>query len=149
MAYGRLDVFWPDGQFMTYPLSEANVSIGRSTGNTIALETTNISRYHLNLTYDSGQVYVTDLDSANGTYVDGVRLPGNQPQPLYGGEEIQIGDLRVLYSYLDDSPTRPMVVPEEATQRIELEAPSFRIDLQGPEQGVSPGAHISAELSIT
>jgi len=61
----------------------------------------------------------------------------------------QIGDLRLIYRYLDDSPTRPMVVPEETTQSIELEAPAFRIDLKAPDQGVPPGAHISAELTIT
>ena len=27
------------------------------------------------------------------------------------------GELRVIFNTLDDSPTRPMVVPEEATQR--------------------------------
>src|SRR5690606_33704897 len=53
------------------------------------------------------------------------------------------------FNTLDDSPTRPMVVPEEATQRIEVEAPTFRIDLKGPDQAVSPGAHIAAELAIT
>ncbi len=149
MAYGRLDVFWPDGEFHTFPLTEPNITVGRSSGSTIALESENISRYHFNLAYDGTQVTIADMESANGTFVDGVRLENSQRQPLNGGEEIQIGDLRLIYRYLDDSPTRPMVVPEETTQRIELEAPAFRIDLKAPDQGVPPGAHISAERTIS
>ena len=30
MAYGRLDVFWPDGLFKTYLLTDSTISIGRS-----------------------------------------------------------------------------------------------------------------------
>lgn len=149
MAYGRLDVFWPDGQFQTFALDAPTVSVGRSSGNAISLDTDNISRYHFKLTSEDGQVFITDLDSANGTFVDSIRLEAGKPQPLYGGEEIQIGELRLIYNGFDDSPTRPMLVPEETTQRIELEAPAFRINLAGPSQAVSPGAHITSELSIT
>ncbi|HVU13548.1 MAG TPA: FHA domain-containing protein, partial [Phototrophicaceae bacterium] len=84
MAYGRLDVFWPDGLFKTYVLSDATVSIGRSSGNTIALESDTLSRYHDSITYKDGEVRLTDLGSANGTFVDGVRLAANQPHTLYG-----------------------------------------------------------------
>ena len=77
MAYGRLDVFWPDGQFKTFQLVENTISVGRSTGNSIALETTTISRYHFSLTHDGQTTYITDMDSANGSFVDGVRLPAN------------------------------------------------------------------------
>lgn len=149
MAYGRLDVFWPDGQFRTFQLSENNISIGRSSGNSIMLEADNISRYHISLTHENAQVILTDMDSANGTFVDGVRLERNATLPLLGGEEIQIGELRIVYNFLDESPTRPILVPEDTTQRIELEAPAFRIDINGPHQGVAPGANISAEVTIT
>jgi pSer/pThr/pTyr-binding forkhead associated (FHA) protein len=149
MAYGRLDVFWPDGQFMTFPLVENNISVGRSTGNTIVLDTSTISRYHLSLTHDGENVFVTDLDSANGTFVDGIRLTTGQRHPLYGGEEIQIGQLRFVYHHLDEQPTQPMAAVEEATQRIELRLPAFRLDVIPPEIAISPGAHTSAELLIT
>ena len=149
MPYGRLDVFWPDGKFQTFPLSDSTVSVGRSGGSGISLDTDSMSRYHFAITHADGQAYITDMESANGTFVDGQRLPDHQRQALYGGEEIQVGELRMIYNTFDDSPTRPMVVPEEATQRIELEAPAYRIDLKGPSQAVSPGAHISAELAIT
>lgn len=149
MAYGRLDVFWPDGLFKTYLLNDANISIGRSSGNTIALDTDTISRYHLTIARKDGEVTITDLESVNGTFIDGVKIKENQPHQVYGGEEIQIGELRVIYHDLDENPTRPIIVPEDATRRIELVESSFRIDMEGPEIPISPGAHTSAEVSIT
>ena len=56
MAYGRLDVFWPDGLFKTYLLTDPTISIGRSPGNSIPLETDTLSRYHASLTHKDGEV---------------------------------------------------------------------------------------------
>ena len=120
MAYGRLEVFWPDGQFKTYALTEPSISVGRSSGNTIALDSNTLSRYHINIRNQDGEVTVTDLDSANGTFVDSTKLKRDEAHVLYGGEEIQIGELRLIYYFLDETPTRPITVPEAATQRIEL-----------------------------
>lgn len=149
MAYGRLDVFWPDGRFQTFPLVENNISIGRSSGNTVALDTTTLSRYHFSITHDGQQVFITDLESVNGTFVDGEKLTTNQPRLLDGGEEIQVGHLRLIYHHIDEMPTQPIRPVEEATQRIEVEATDFRVDVIGPDRAFSPGAHMSAEVSIT
>ncbi|NDJ61292.1 MAG: FHA domain-containing protein [Chloroflexi bacterium] len=149
MAYGRLDVFWPEGRFETYLLEQPTVSIGRSSGNTLELDTTTISRYHISITHADDGVYLTDLDSANGTFVDGARLRGNAPQLLYGGEEITIGVLRLIYHDEDETPTRPISLPQDTTQRIELADSIYHIQLEGPDQPVAPGAHISANLWIT
>ncbi len=149
MAYGRLDVFWPEGQFMTFPLVENSISVGRSTGNTVALETNTISRYHFSLSHDGQKTFITDMDSANGTFVDGERVASNTPRELDGGDEIQIGDLRLIYHQLDEMATQPMKVVEETTQRIEVAALSFRLDVIGPPAPFSPGAHMSAEVNIT
>jgi hypothetical protein len=149
MAYGRLDVFWPDGNFKSFPLIENTVSVGRSTGNTIALDTNTISRYHFSIRYDGEQVILSDLDSINGTFVDSERVEPNRPRILDGGEEIQAGHLRIIYHHLDEMPTQPMTTVLETTQRLELAAPAFRIDVIPPEGPFPPGAHKSAELSIT
>jgi len=148
MAYGRLDVFWPDGNFKSYPLIENTVSVGRSTGNTIALDTNTISRYHFSIRTDGEQVILTDLDSINGTFVDGERVETHRPRILDGGEEIQAGHLRIIYHHLDEMPTQPMTTILETTQRLELASPAFRIDVIPPEGSFPPGAHKSAELHL-
>ena len=98
MAYGRLDVFWPDGQFQTFPLAEPTVSVGRSSGNTISLDSDNISRYHFNLTHKDGQTYITDLGSANGTFLNGgIRLKPGKPHALRSGERFSLSGARHLF----------------------------------------------------
>lgn len=148
MAYGRLDIFFPDGAFKTYALNDSTTSIGRAPGNSISIETTTLSRYHATIIHENGATLITDLDSVNGTFVDGVRLTGNQPYPLQGGEEITIGYLRLIYHFYDDTPTRPMTVPDEATTRIEQAEAAFTLEIDGPHQAISPGAHISAHVRV-
>ncbi|MBN2470730.1 MAG: FHA domain-containing protein [Anaerolineae bacterium] len=148
MSYGRLDVYWPDGPMQSYELSKPSVAIGRSPGNDIALPDANaLSRYHAALSYRDEEVYLEDLDSINGTYVDGRRLEPNTPALLAGGEEVQIGEIRLIFHPLDDNPTQPYL-PGDITQRIAYEQPSYRVELIEPTQGVAPGVFVQGMLVI-
>lgn len=147
MAYGRLDVFFPDGLLKSFLLNDENISLGRSTGNTIALDTTTISRYHLSFTYKDGEVFITDLDSQNGTFVESKQLTTNEPLLLHGGEEIFIGDLRLIFHLLDENPTRPVPAFDD-TVAVAAEHAGFRVVMEEPEIAISPGAHTSALLTI-
>jgi len=149
MAYGRLDIYWPDGQIETHLLTQATISIGRSSSSTIPLDTDTVSRYHFSLSYDGNRIFITDLESVNGTYLDGVRLQANQPTELNGGEEIQVGQIRMTFHAVDDSPTLPLSPVPEDTQRIEREAVNCRVDVQFPHVTVTPGAYASVELIVT
>ena len=148
MAYGRLDVFFPDGIIKSFSLNDDNISIGRSPGNTIPLETDTISRYHMSFSRRDGETIITDLDSANGTFVDGARLNHNTPRILHGGEEILIGELILLYHDVDENPTRPVDVPEEQTRHIEAVEARFSVTVEAPELAISPGAHTAARVLV-
>ncbi|MBK8035163.1 MAG: FHA domain-containing protein [Chloroflexi bacterium] len=111
--------------------------------------TTKRSRYHVNITLKNSVVYIADMESENGTFIDGSRLESNTATELSGGEEIMIGDLRMIFATLDDSPTRPIEVPEETTQRVDLPDAEFYIEIADSYQTVAPGAHISTRVSIT
>ena len=50
------------------------VTIGREEGNTIQLNDERISRYHLKLQADHSKIVLTDLDSTNGTKVNGEEI---------------------------------------------------------------------------
>lgn len=54
------------------------VTVGRDLpDNTILLnDDKQVSRHHAQLTNDNGQYYITDLNSLNGTYVNGKRVQG-------------------------------------------------------------------------
>ena len=150
VGYGRLEVFFPDGMHKSFVLTEENVSVGRQPGNVIPLDTETISRYHLTIGHLNGDTHITDLDSANGTFVDGVRLKHDEQHPLIGGEEILIGDLRLFYYSLDETPTRPYLPPvEEVPPHVSADQAKFHIEMDEPEIAVPPGAHTSAELRVT
>ena len=149
MAYGRLDVYWPDGKFETFALEGTSISVGRSTGNTITLDTDTISRYHISITLEDRHVFITDMDSANGTFVDAGRIESNQPRELRGGEEIQIGHLRMIYHATEDIPTLPMAALSDDTQRIKKDSVPFTVEVHNSPIAVPPGSHTSAELKIT
>jgi pSer/pThr/pTyr-binding forkhead associated (FHA) protein len=146
MFYGRVDVYWPDGPVESYRLNKATIAVGRSTGNDIVLDTTAISRYHITFTFKDQQVLLEDLDSVNGTYVDGVRLQPHAPYVVRGGEEVQIGEVRLIFHPpLEEATT---LAEDDTTQRVVLSQPTYRLELDGPDIAVAPGAHVKATLKI-
>lgn len=150
MAYGRLDVYWPDGRLETYMLEDDTISVGRAEGNNISLDTETISRYHFSIVKEGDVIRITDLASANGTYMDGIPLVGNQPHELGAVEEIQVGSLRIIYRRMDDSPTVMMAAMEEDTVPVTDSLSLTRISLDATKLDVWPASNSSTtELSIT
>jgi len=54
-----------------------------------------ISRMHAELRIEEDGVFVVDLDSANGTIVNGKRVKGQETAPIHHGDIIQLGRLRL------------------------------------------------------
>ena len=64
------------------------VTIGREEGNTIQLNDERISRYHLKLQTDNEKIVLTDLESTNGTKVNGEEI---QVRIVRDGDIIALG----------------------------------------------------------
>ncbi len=73
-----------------HPLHHA-LTIGRDRENDIALEDTTVSRRHAILLFSDGRWLVEDRGSANGTFVNGLRVPYGSPHPLRHGDRIGVG----------------------------------------------------------
>lgn len=81
-----------------FPLDGVSLDIGRDPGNPIALPNdTNVSRRHATLRNEGGQFVITDNDSSNGTFVNGVRIASQTPTPLRSGDEATIGGTRFRF----------------------------------------------------
>lgn len=52
-----------------------------------------VSRKHVCLTFDNNVVRVSDLNSANFTYLNGYKLIPHQPRILRDGDELRLGQL--------------------------------------------------------
>jgi len=75
-------------------------SLGRGTGCDIVLQENAVSRQHCNVVFDpKGQWVIKDLDSSNGTWINGHKVP---TQPLQSGDKIQLGSQIVLKFVLQD-----------------------------------------------
>jgi hypothetical protein len=69
--------------------------IGRGTSAEIRLEDPFASSRHARIVRQGDVLVIEDLDSTNGTYLNGDRLDG--PQPLHPGDRIRIGDNEFCY----------------------------------------------------
>jgi transcriptional regulator with GAF, ATPase, and Fis domain len=78
----------------TIPLREGEITIGREASNGIAVTDPSVSRKHCRLSSEGGRFRVQDLDSRNGTQVNGT---GIEEQWLTHGDEIAAGDSAFLY----------------------------------------------------
>lgn len=54
-----------------------------------------VSRVHAHIHLEDGYIYITDLDSKNGTYVGGERLEPHTPTILSKGNEVLLGRLSI------------------------------------------------------
>lgn len=65
--------------------------------NDFCLNTAGISRRHLKLEKISGGIYVSDMNSTNGSFLNGERLEPDKPVPVSRGDEIVIGRCRYRF----------------------------------------------------
>ena len=70
-------------------------TIGRRSQNDVHLPDKSISRQHCRIDYDGEFYWIVDLDSHNGTYVNGRRVSRCM---LYDGDLIEIGTVQVSFS---------------------------------------------------
>ena len=70
------------------------VTLGREEGNTIQLNDERVSRYHAKIQIDHQELVLTDLESTNGTKVNG---EDTQLRILRHGDMITIGRSTILY----------------------------------------------------
>ncbi|MCB9454284.1 MAG: FHA domain-containing protein [Anaerolineaceae bacterium] len=54
-----------------------------------------VSRRHLAMHTEDNRLWITDLESGNGTFINGERLRPDEPRPLSHGDTLQIGRMRM------------------------------------------------------
>lgn len=85
-------------QNVRYLLNEPSVSVGRSLKADILLDDPTVSRHHALFTKLGATYVLKDLDSLNGTYVNGSRIDSLE---LKSGDAIMMGRFKMLF-YLKD-----------------------------------------------
>jgi hypothetical protein len=76
-----------------YPLQPVS-SIGRAADNIVPLADAFVSSHHARLVQTNGHWYLTDLDSTNGTFINGTQA-GQAAAPVATGDVIQFGRVKL------------------------------------------------------
>ncbi|MCC6491902.1 MAG: FHA domain-containing protein [Pirellulales bacterium] len=129
---------------------EPPVTIGREEGNSVQLNDERISRFHLKIQEDQGKLVLTDLESTNGTRVNG---EDTQLRILRFGDVISLGRSVLLFGTRDQiahrleelrndgiAETNEMMV-EELAKRVDSKSLSFELHL-GASEDLQSTLHI-------
>ncbi len=89
-AAGKLSVVEPAAQKgRTFPLAE-ELTVGRAAGCQVTLDDTYASQIHARVFTRDGQLFVEDLGSTNGTYLNRKKVQG--PMVMKRGDQLQVGN---------------------------------------------------------
>ena len=80
----------------SYRFHQDVTTIGRTNGNDLVISGRTVSRRHARLLFVDGNWYLEDLQSANGTLLNNVRI--YQPAMLHDGDVINFGDEVVVFN---------------------------------------------------
>ncbi|HEY8131359.1 MAG TPA: FHA domain-containing protein [Thermoanaerobaculia bacterium] len=90
----------------TIPIDEETV-IGRGSRCQIRLHSSSVSRQHARIRLDSSGPSIEDLQSRNGTFVNGKRIEA--PTALQNGDNIEIGVDAMTIVNVEEAPTATLV----------------------------------------
>ena len=79
------------------------VTIGREEGNGLRLNDERVSRYHAKIQTEDADIILTDLDSTNGTRVNGAAI---QIRRLRPGDQVSIGRSMLLFGTMEEIAAR-------------------------------------------
>jgi len=79
------------------------ITIGREEGNMLRLNDERVSRFHAKVQVEDADVILTDLDSTNGTRVNGAPV---QIRRLRPGDQIMIGRSMLLFGTIEEIAAR-------------------------------------------
>jgi len=104
----KLRIVAGDGVGTEYPLSEETVSLGRRSASTIKIDHPKASRNHAEVIHHKGDYYIQDLESVNGTYINGIRI--SHREKLSPGDEIRVGGT-VLRFFSEEQKVPEIYIP--------------------------------------
>jgi diguanylate cyclase (GGDEF)-like protein len=76
------------------PLGQGRSVIGRAEDTDLTLISNDVSRHHAAVVFQEGKYVIEDLNSTNGTFVNGRSI---EHHTLHSGDEISIGDYSILF----------------------------------------------------
>ncbi len=95
MTTDKQPPFLTDPTEREHPLTNDVVTIGRAVENDIVITSRRVSREHASLRREGWRVILDDLNSTNGTFLNGERVL--KPVMLRDGDQVKIGDVILTF----------------------------------------------------
>lgn len=96
----------PNGKNNFYNIETSETYIGRELKNEVIIEDPRVSRVHAVIVKSDDGVFLRDLESGNGTFVNGQRLAAMSDFRLKDNDEIQLGSSVMIFRKEDPLRTR-------------------------------------------
>jgi len=112
----RLVAQSPEFSGKSFDLSGGEISVGRVADNKIQVEHASVSGHHAVLKLDALDYVIKDLDSTNGTRINGERVT---EQKLRRNDILRLGNIELLYDSEHQPPGQPMPNPSERVNLAE------------------------------
>lgn len=80
-----------------YYVIEGDISLGRSSRNDVVIKDKFVSKNHLLIREKNQRYYLEDLGSANGTFLNGVKIDPNELIELQSNDKIGVGFIQFIF----------------------------------------------------
>ena len=100
-------------------LRDSEAVLGRAHGNTVRIPSAEVSRQHCRLVIDDGLVRLEDLDSVNGTFLNGTRI--RRSEVVRPGDHLEVGPVTFVVEYELTPDALDRLREETGEQEDELE----------------------------
>src|SRR6266550_4332162 len=91
----EVTIYTPLATTIRQQLEIATISIGRASDCTIPIKDRYLSRKHAEIAPVNGAWVLKDCGSANGTFLNGMRV--DRDRPLHTGDRIRLGDTELVF----------------------------------------------------
>lgn len=107
----RLTLTLADGEEINYKMETDSVSIGRSSKCDLVIPHEGMSRHHCKIELKDGEIYITDLGSINGVFIDGKKLTANSSVLFQPFLHLSFGYVTSAQLYVDEQTRHGIVIP--------------------------------------
>ena len=81
---------------LSHELKVERTTVGRVEDNTFQIAEASVSSHHCEILLKGNDVVVKDLNSTNGTFINGERVPTGQARPLSLGDTVRFGAVELM-----------------------------------------------------
>ncbi len=131
-ALARLVWQTPDRKEHEYFFGQETITIGRSEGNDVVLNNSCVSRCHAKICWKDGNFFISDMESANGTFVNDQWIKGEYR--LQDGDRINLWFLELYFHRLTPEESLDSTITEIMMGARPTVQPRLVINA-GPQEG--------------